>query len=107
MKRLILSLFLFSLIACSPVARSQSISAEYKDENVTIQLYESPCVSKPILAMGFDAQLIAISKAAKVVTKDVQLDACWIMNDGEVDLVTEDGQTGSVPVQFFHKVDPI
>lgn len=84
-----------------------SATAEYKDENVTIQIYDTPCTSEAVKKLGYDKKLIDLARAGKVSYKGKILEMCWIYNDGEIDIVDETGDTGSIPAIAFKLKDAI
>lgn len=102
----VLSLFLFVGVAFATTSKQPQV-LEYKDEQMTVQLYDTPCVNKDIHDMGYPKELLDKSHAVVVTVPGLQLEGCWVANDGRVDIVVETGETGSIPMFVFKVVDPI
>jgi hypothetical protein len=97
MKQLLLSLlFLFATSALAA-------TVEYKDQDITIQLYDGPCVSKKILDMTGP---VPGANAAKVSFKDKVLEACWILDVDHIDLIDENGEVAENVSPAIFKVVP-
>lgn len=107
MKQLLLALLFLCSTSIAATTTKHPTVLEYKDEQVVIQLYDTACVNKEILAMGYPQTLLDQSHAAKITIKGEQLEGCWLANDGVVDMVTQEGETASVPMFVFQVVDPI
>lgn len=86
-------------------------TVEYKDENVTIQLYDGPCVSEKMVALAHteqDKETIKSYQAAKVVYKGKVLEACWVFDVNHIDIVDEEGTAATdVSPEIFKVVQPL
>lgn len=87
---------LLVLLSFLLVGVASAATVEYKDDNVTIQLYDTPCVSPKMIALAQteqDKESIKQYNAGKVVFKGKQLEACWVLDVDHIDIVNEEGQT--------------
>ena len=92
-------------------ATASAATVEYKDDNVTIQLYDTPCVSEKMVAMARteeDKATIKLYNAAKVSFKGQVLEACWVFDQDHIDIVDEAGQSAeNVSPSIFKMVQEI
>jgi hypothetical protein len=108
----VLSLFSFLVVGVVPGVAATTTKhpsvLEYKDpRGMTVQLYDTPCVNKEILAMGFPKKLLDQSHAATITQEGRQLEGCWLAGDGVADIITQEGETGELPMFIFSVVDPV
>ena len=100
MKQLLAALFLFLLVGVASAA-----TVEYKDDNVTVQLYDTPCVSEKIVAL---VGKIDGAQAAQISFKGQVLEACWVLDGDYIDIIDEEGQTAeNVSPSIFQVVKEI
>ena len=86
-------------------------TVEYKDSNVTIQLYDTPCISEKMTSLAKtqeDKETIKLYNAGKVSFKGKVLEACWVLDGDHIDIVDEEGQTAeNVSPSIFQVVKEI
>lgn len=86
-------------------AWASAATVEYKDDNVTIQLYDTPCTYEKVIAIVGD---VKGAKAANVAFKEKVLEACWILDVDHIDIIDETGEGAeNVSPSIFKVVQPI
>lgn len=90
------ALLLFSTVA-------SAATVEYKDDNVVIQLYDTPCVSEKIEAL---VGSVDGANAASITSKGQVFEACWILDVDHIDIIDEQGRTAENVSPSIFKVVP-
>jgi hypothetical protein len=93
------SLVIAALLAAGPAMADYVL----KTESGYIRLQDAPCTHAKVLDL-LRPQFHSEFRHGYLVFKGKQLAACWIFKDGEVTIIDEEGDGGSVPVDAFKKV---